>query len=138
PLPSFIQYKRIATRSKNTLIRPTGIGLLALLAFAPKAGLAQEDTTTLAPIVISAEQMPRLEQMGQTGSNLDLTLFETPASIDIIDRRQIEARGQTSVTDVITRAGGISAMAHPGNGGSALSSRGFTDSKSVMRLYDGL
>ncbi|MBX4377931.1 TonB-dependent receptor plug domain-containing protein, partial [Mycobacterium tuberculosis] len=30
------------------------------------------------------------------------------------------------------------AMPHPGNGLSALSSRGFTDGASVMRLYDGL
>src|SRR5690606_18793570 len=47
-------------------------------------------------------------------------------------------RGDASVLEAITRAGGISAMGHPGNGGAALSSRGFTDSTSVMRLYDGM
>jgi iron complex outermembrane receptor protein len=36
------------------------------------------------------------------------------------------------------RAPGLSSLGHPGNSGSALAARGFTDTASVMRLYDGL
>lgn len=78
------------------------------------------------------------DQPASTGSNLGLTPFQTPASLEVIDRAQLQARGDTTVTDAISRAGAISAMPHPGNGLSALSTRGFTDSASVMRLYDGL
>ena len=118
--------------------RPAAIGFAAALALGPVQGLAQDQPDTLAPIVVSGDQAPKLDRPAQTGSNLNLAPRETPASIDVIDRRQIEERGQANVTEAITRAGAVSAMGHPGNGGSSLSSRGFTDSTSVMRLYDGL
>lgn len=79
-----------------------------------------------------------LHSRPSTGSNLDLSRLETPASVDVITREQLTARGDTSLLDAITRAPGISAMAHPGNGGSAVAARGFTDTLSVMRLYDGM
>ncbi|CAM3891410.1 TonB-dependent receptor [Bordetella tumulicola] len=99
---------------------------------------AQPAPATLAPITVFAGPETALATEATTGSNLGLTLMETPASVDIITREQIEERGDISVTDAITRASGFSAMTHPGNGNSALSVRGFTDSTSVMRLYDGL
>jgi len=107
------------------------------LATAP-AHAQQQSPAELQPIVVSAGAESSLNQPASTGSNLGLTPMQTPASVDIISREQIESRGDTNVLDAITRAPGISAMPHPGNGNSALSSRGFTDSTSVMRLYDGL
>lgn len=73
-----------------------------------------------------------------TGSNLGLSRLQTPASVDVITRRQLEERGDASLVEAITRAPGLSSMPHPGNGGSSLASRGFTDTVSVMRLYDGM
>src|SRR5690606_18030684 len=125
-------------RRARSRFAASATGLVVPLTIPPLHGLAQSQPNTLAPIVVSGEQPLNLDKPAQTGSNLDLTPRETPASLDIIDRRQIETRGQASVTEAITRATGISAMGHPGNGGSSLSSRGFTDSTSVMRLYDGL
>ncbi|MDC7787101.1 TonB-dependent receptor [Rhodoplanes sp. TEM] len=73
-----------------------------------------------------------------TGSRLNLTPLETPASVDIIPRETIVDRGQTNVIDAITQnATGITSIAAPGNGGSALVSRGFAGHGSVMQLYDG-
>ncbi|OWT80435.1 TonB-dependent siderophore receptor [Achromobacter sp. HZ28] len=95
-------------------------------------------TATLAPITVNAQSSSPLNTPTATGSNLGLTPRQTPASVDTIDRAQLEERGDTSVTNAIARAPGFSSIAHPGNGGSALSVRGFTDSTSVMRLYDGL
>lgn len=126
----------LAGRSRSSM--PPAFGLFAALTLSPAVGLAQDTPTTLSPITVSSEQPSTLNRPAQAGSTLNLTPRETPASIDVIERSQIEARGDNSVTDAITRAGGISAMGHPGNGGSSLSSRGFTDSTSVMRLYDGL
>lgn len=93
----------------------------------------------LPTVVISARaDNGDLQSRPATGSNLDLSRMETPASVDVISREQLVARGDTSLLDAITRAPGISAMPHPGNGGSAVAARGFTDTLSVMRLYDGM
>ncbi|MFO5742482.1 hypothetical protein ACLBPW_30790, partial [Klebsiella pneumoniae] len=53
-------------------------------------------------------------------------------------REQLKHRGVSNLYDAFSRAGATSAMPHPGNGLSALASRGFTDGASVMRLDDGL
>lgn len=99
---------------------------------------AQTAPATLAPITVVGGSETALTTEASTGSNLGLTPMQTPASVDIISREQIESRGDASVIEAITRAPGFSAAPHPGNGNSALSVRGFTDSTSVMRLYDGL
>ncbi|NYT87011.1 TonB-dependent receptor [Pollutimonas harenae] len=100
---------------------------------------AQTATTILSPITVSGSAPGAgLSTPVSTGSGLDLTPMQTPASVEVISREQLEERGDHSVVDAITRAGGISAMGHPGNGGTSLSARGFTDTTSVMRLYDGM
>lgn len=132
----FIREPARAADARTTL--PAVLGLLVTLVLNPIQAQAQSQPTTLAPIIVTTGKSPLLDTPLDTGSNLGLTPREMPASIDIIDRRQLDSRGDASVTHAITRAGSISAMGHPGNGGSSLSSRGFTDSTSVMRLYDGL
>lgn len=109
-----------------------------VLSLGASTSHAQDGAATLPAIVIKSQSTAVLDTPASTGSSLNLTPRETPASLDIIRREQLEERGDASVLEAITRAGGISAMGHPGNGGSALSSRGFTDSTSVMRLYDGM
>ncbi|WP_432378221.1 TonB-dependent receptor [Duganella sp. P38] len=99
---------------------------------------ATADVSLPTVTVTSRADTGGLHTQTSTGSNLDLSRFETPASIDVVTSAQLMARGDVSLNDAITRAPGISTMGHPGNGGSALSARGFTDSVSVMRLYDGM
>jgi Outer membrane receptor for ferrienterochelin and colicins len=99
---------------------------------------AEESANALPAITINAQSPLPLQNQVSVGSNLDLTPLQTPASVTVINRQQLEERGDASITDAITRAPGYSAMGHPGNSGSALSARGFTDATSVMRLYDGL
>jgi len=97
---------------------------------APQAGLST--------VVVSAAANDGLDARAGVGSHLDLSRFDTPASVDIVTRRQLEARGDTDLVGAITRAPGLSSLPHPGNGGSSLAARGFTDTVSVMRLYDGM
>ncbi|MCD2513252.1 TonB-dependent receptor [Comamonas endophytica] len=66
-----------------------------------------------------------------------MSLRDTPASVEVTTRAQLEQRGDRSLVDAITRSAGITQLGHPGNSGSSLSVRGFTDTTSVMRLYDG-
>lgn len=121
----------------DSAARFTGGTLLLVLSVLPVQ--AQTNTSTLPAVTVMGSQVGAgLTAPVSTGSGLDLTPMQTPASIDVISREQLEERGDHSVVDAITRAGGISAMGHPGNGGSSLSARGFTDTTSVMRLYDGM
>lgn len=92
---------------------------------------------TLPTVTVSEQETPRLSRPAATGSNLDLTPMQTPASVDVITRDQLDQKGDSAIVNAVTRAAGISSLAHPGNSGSSLSARGFIDTTSVMRLYDG-
>jgi len=72
-----------------------------------------------------------------SGSRLNLTVLETPATIDVIDGDAIRDRLDLSVTDAVTRSAGITTEANPGNGHSSMVARGFAGSNSVTKLYDG-
>lgn len=107
------------------------------IAYMANPAYAAEAAPVLPTVSVTPEKVGTLHAPASTGSNLDLTPFQTPASADVITRAQIEQRGDVTLVDAITRAAGISGMGHPGNSGSSLSARGFTDTTSVMRLYDG-
>ena len=72
-----------------------------------------------------------------TGSRLDLTLLETPATVDIIDGEAIRARIDTNVLQAATRSAGFTNESNPGNGNSSIAARGFDGQGSVTKLYDG-
>lgn len=108
-----------------------------LHAAAANAGEA-DSPTTLDTVRVVDTRSGELSSTVGTGSALGLSVLQTPASLSVISRAQLEQHGDGNLNDAISRAGAISAMPHPGNGLSALSSRGFTDGASVMRLYDGL
>ncbi|MHC6225218.1 TonB-dependent receptor [Pseudomonas sp. X10] len=71
------------------------------------------------------------------GSRLNLSALETPASTSSITAEQIQQRANLTVQDAVTRSPGITSAGTPGNGGTALSARGFTGHGSVMTLFDG-
>jgi iron complex outermembrane receptor protein len=111
---------------------------LSALCAAMNTAFAQ-DATAVPQVVVTATSLEgHLGDRTSTGSNLDISQFDTPASVDVITRKQLEQRGDASLVEAITRAPGISSLPHPGNGGSSLAARGFTDTVSVMRLYDGM
>ena len=79
-----------------------------------------------------------LDAPASTGSRLNLTPLETPASVQVIPGEAIRERGQQSVSDAVTQnAAGFTSLAAPGNGGTSLAARGFAGHGSVMQLYDG-
>ncbi|WP_418942151.1 TonB-dependent receptor [Pseudomonas putida] len=80
---------------------------------------------------------PDLHTPSTSGSRLNLTPLETPASVTSISAEQIQARNNNTVQDAVTRSPGITFIGTPGNGGTALSARGFTGHSSTMQLYDG-
>lgn len=116
--------------------RQTRAVVLLPMAFACSASWGQA-STTLDTVTVRSSGDSALERPLATGSRLDLSARDTPASVEVITREQLQARGDTSLVDAITRSTGITSLGHPGNSGSSLSARGFTDTTSVMRLYDG-
>ncbi|PYE77992.1 TonB-dependent receptor [Xylophilus ampelinus] len=117
----------------HPLLRLSCFGTTALVG----AVAGAQPSASLPTTTVTDRDTPRLKQPVSTGSRLDLTPMQTPASVDVIDRSQLEARGDAALVDAVTRSAGIASLAHPGNSGSSLSARGFTDTTSVMRLYDG-
>jgi iron complex outermembrane receptor protein len=113
--------------------------MCAALSSAYASVVPDTEQQALPTVVVSANTLGAgLDARAGAGSNLNLSRFDTPASVDTIDRRQLEQRGDINLVEAITRAPGLSSMPHPGNGGSSLAARGFTDTVSVMRLYDGM
>ncbi|MBC7832509.1 MAG: TonB-dependent siderophore receptor [Hyphomicrobium sp.] len=79
-----------------------------------------------------------LDVPSTTGSRLNMTPLETPASVEIIPGTTIQERRQTSVSQAVTQnATGFTSSASPGNGDTGLATRGFNGHGSVMQLYDG-
>jgi iron complex outermembrane receptor protein len=89
-------------------------------------------------IIVSGELPGALLETAPTGSRLNITPLETPATINSIDGDAIRARGDFDFIDAVTRAPGVTSAATPGNGGTALVVRGFAGQGSVMHLYNGV
>ncbi|MBB6559961.1 iron complex outermembrane receptor protein [Acidovorax soli] len=110
----------------------------ALLALVPLAAAAQ--TPTLQPVdVVDAAAQPngrlQLDVPVATGSRLGLTARETPASVTLVDRATIDARGAQDTQEILRAVPGVSAHNAPGS--MAASYRGFT-ANSVAQLYNGI
>jgi len=78
-----------------------------------------------------------LSESTTAGSRLDLSPLLTPASIEVLAGDVIRQRGDSSIVESVTRATGITSEATPGDGGTALSARGFVGHNSIMHLVDG-
>ena len=85
----------------------------------------------------TAEGESDLHTPSSSGSRLGLTALQTPASTSSLSGAQVRGRNNLSVQDAVTRTPGISSIGSPGNGGTALSTRGFTGHSATMQLYDG-
>ncbi len=101
---------------------------------------AQDDKHALPTINVTARNVPAdpLTQPLETGSRLGLASLDTPASVEAVTAAAIDARGDRTVLDAVTRATGFTNAAAPGNGGTALGVRGFGGQESVMTLLDGV
>ncbi|MEH2473278.1 iron complex outermembrane receptor protein [Nitrobacteraceae bacterium AZCC 2161] len=114
---------------------------------APSARSRQQRATAAAaaaaasvPSATASFATPTLNLTGTTssGSRLNLTRLQTPASVEIISAETIAERGQHDVLDAVTQnATGFTATPEPGNGGVSFATRGFSGNGTVMTLRDG-
>lgn len=110
--------------------------LAGLFGCLPVCGWALE----LAPTTIDGEQTSEpglaLDQSSGTASRLGLSVRETPASVAIANRNDIERHGAKTFRDAANTLPGVNASAPPGFGG-FVSYRGFTSSQ-ITQMFNGI
>lgn len=108
---------------------------LAPLALACLSFSALSQTTALERVSVSGTASGLNADAGSS-SRLGLTLKQTPASVTVIDREAIEARGAANTQDLLKGVPGVVAADPPGSAGSVVY-RGF-GSGSLAQLYNGI
>ena len=97
-------------------------------------GGAQDETTVTDRITVYGTPV---STVSETGSRLELTVMETPATVDIIDGDTIRERLDTNVMEAVTRSAGFTNDGHPGNGSQNMAARGFRGQGTVTKMFDG-
>jgi len=115
------------------------LSIAAALSMAAPVALAQDTRSDLEEIVVIGQGIGslRLNASNGAGGRLGLSSFSTPASVDVITKEEIATKGDYGILEAVTRSAGISSSANPGNGGTSISSRGFTAHNATMVTYDG-
>lgn len=122
-------------------LSPLCIGVLATCALASVPAHAQTPTapTLKAVDVVDSAASPNgklsLDTPVDTGSRLGLTVRENPASVTVVDRATIDARGAQDTQEILRAVPGV--VAHNAPGSMSAHYRGFT-SNSVAQLYNGI
>jgi iron complex outermembrane receptor protein len=106
-------------------------------ACAKENSLVNLAPSTIAALATAPSDSIDLKTVTTAGSRLGLTALQTPASTSSMSGEQVRSRADTSVQNAVARSPGITTIGTPGDGGTALSARGFTGQGSVMQLYDG-
>ena len=97
------------------------IPLLASLFGCLSVNTWAQSTFDLAPITIDGEAAPEpglsLDQSSGMASRLGLSVRETPASVAVANRNDIERHGAQNFQDAANTLPGVNASAPPGVGG---------------------
>jgi iron complex outermembrane receptor protein len=131
-----------ASRAAMPAFRPSALslGLCSALAVMCAPSVAQTESGTLPQIEVSGAaakangRLP-LDTPSETGSRLGLTPRETPASVTVVTRSTIEARGAQNTQDILKAIPGVTAHDAPGSIG--VSYRGF-GSGSISQMFNGI
>lgn len=119
-------------------LRPTALASAMLLTSAfvsaqvPADSLPQVDVTDRAS---TPNGRLNLDTPAETGSRLGLTVRETPASVTVVNRATIDARGAQDTQEILRAVPGITAHNAPGSIG--VSYRGF-GSGSLSQMFNGI
>jgi len=122
--------QHLISRAGQPALTPIALAcLIALPAY------AQTDTATLERVSVTGTASGLAAPAGSS-SRLGLTLQQTPASVTVIDREALEARGAASTQDLLKGVPGVVFADPPGSAGSVFY-RGF-GSSSLAQLYNGI
>jgi iron complex outermembrane receptor protein len=123
----------------------TGASVLALsMAAIAFGGEARAETSapassgnpTVEEVVVTGEQVRSLEQFTPTGSRLNLSAKETPATLDVINNATITTRGFLFVEEAANSMPGVTSGGAPGDLEN-FHIRGFSDTQ-ITVLHNGI
>ena len=77
-----------------------------------------------------------LDKAAGAGTRLALSVMQTPASITVIDRETLDARGVRTTQEALSGIPGLTVASPPGNG-NAVTYRGFSGSQ-ITQLFNGI
>lgn len=135
-----IDFRDIRRIRERHISRLNGVSLLILgpiLGVPAHQAMAQAQRDIDEIVVSGQAGALNLQERSDVGGRLGLSLMETPGNVELIDSDSLQLRGDYGATEAVTRATGVTSAATPGNGGSALSARGFSGHSSVVTMYDG-
>ena len=115
-----------------TRLRPSPLALALLTLCAT----AHAQTTALQRVEVTGTAPTRLDTPASASSRLGLTPRETPATVSVVDRAEIDAMGALDTQDILKAIPGVSFSSQPGSPGSVFY-RGF-GSASLAQLYNGI
>ncbi|MDR7331829.1 TonB-dependent siderophore receptor [Roseateles asaccharophilus] len=110
---------------------------IASVLAAPAIHAQQAGTNALPAVQVQgkASRTTTLDSVNATGSRLGLTVRETPASLELIDRETLDQRGVRTLDDALNGAAGVTVGGAPGSPGVS-STRGFSGGY-ITYLFDG-
>ncbi|WP_058640906.1 TonB-dependent receptor [Pseudacidovorax intermedius] len=121
---------------------PTPLAWACLLALPPVAPAHAQSAPVGSLPPVQVRETPAqpngrlpLDVPVTTGSQLGLTPRETPATVTVVDRATIDARGATNTQEVLRAIPGVTAHDAPGNIG--VQYRGFSGA-SLTQLFNGI
>ncbi len=119
-------------------VNPPGVVTIQRRANATHTPNQNDDSFQLPAVKVTAHQIldyQELAEKNRTGSYTGLTPIETPATVDLITREEIEEKGLRNLIEVYNSAPGVTAGNLPGEPG-VTSMRGF--SRATGYLIDGV
>ena len=113
---------------------------LFTLAIATTCNGVYAEELVMQTVEISAQRRVANEKLlldrVASGSRLGMTVRETPASVSVVDRATIEARGAGDTQQILKGVPGVTTSSPPGSAG-FVSYRGFSGSQ-ITQLFNGI
>ncbi len=116
--------------------RLSPVALAACASLSPIARAQAQDSNATQQVLVTGTASPRLDARPASTSRLGLSVRETPATVTVIDRAQIDALQAGDTQSLLQAIPGVSWSSQPGAPGS-LFYRGFGAS-SLAQLYNGI
>ncbi|CAN7445828.1 TonB-dependent receptor [Phenylobacterium sp. LjRoot225] len=116
----------------------TSVSILALSVALASAAQAQSasDDPAVSELIVTGEQVRSLEQFTPTGSRLNLSARETPATLDVINSATMTTRGFLNVEEAANSMPGVTSGGAPGDLGN-FHIRGFSGTQ-ITILHNGI
>ncbi|WP_394763937.1 TonB-dependent receptor [Phenylobacterium sp.] len=124
----------IVPRSRWALL--LGGAAAGLMASGARAADIAGVAPAVAEVIVTGEQVRSLEQFTPTGSRLDLSAKETPATLDIITDETMRTRGYLTAEEAANSLPGVTSGGAPGDLEN-FHIRGFSDTQ-ITVLHNGI